>query len=215
MKLKPVLITDTNDNVKHANEMYNFYVEMWQDTWKELGVQGLSLHDDFCRFKQKLAIYTGDTPIAFHGYGKFNLNLLSERNHTYFSKLPQPVVEELLRRDITTFYTMEYMCVHKDFRKVANQYLGDVLGGFSVQYLSYLQSDATVTVTRNDRSVNKMCKMYGAYPIFENVPLNNVEVDIMVFEPSQVKDNPNPEVQNMIHELLQQVNPFNNKGVAA
>ncbi|MCB0347244.1 MAG: hypothetical protein KDD37_00325 [Bdellovibrionales bacterium] len=188
-------------------------MNVWQSTWDELNVNGVGIHDDFHRFKTKLAFMLDGKPVAFHGYSEFNLKLLSDRNHTYFKKLQAPVVDKLLEKGLYKIATTEYMCVHKDFRKISNHYLGEILGGFSAQYFRNTDYDAMMTVARNDRSVNKMCKMYGAYPVYEKLPLNNVDVDIMVFEPKNIKDNLNPEIQSFINNLFNTLNP--QIGVAA
>lgn len=205
MKLKPILFSRDNLNISQLNQLYDFYVNLWQATWKELNVNSLSMHDDFCRFENKLGLYIENQPVAFHGYGGFDLNLKAHQNHTYFKKLQAPVAQDLLNKKLFKIATTEYMCVDPLYRKISNHYLGEILGGFSAQLFRHIPCDAMITVARNDRSINKMCKMYGAYPLYENLSLNNVSVDIMVFEPKNIKDNPNPELQGIISELITQV----------
>lgn len=203
MEIKPIIFTKSSSSLSDLNTLFNFYKDIWVSTFSDLKSSKNSIVEDFHRFDVKLGLFSENRPIAFHGYQFFDLRLNSDAEHPYFSQVDVPLVERLLSRGIKKISTLEYMCVCPEFRKTGNRRIGEILGGYSTQYFIDKDVDGVVTITRNNRGVNAMCKMYGAEPLYENLKLHNVEVDVMLFEPRSVQENPDPNVQATISQLLE------------
>lgn len=215
MEIKSFLFTKENYSQTHMNLLYNFYKETWESTFKELGSAKGSLAEDFCRFDIKVGFFKDLMPLAFHGYQYFDLNLFSDREHPYFKQISVPLVNQLLAKGVSKIATLEYMCVKPKYRRESNNGLGELLGGFSTQYFKDSSVDGVITITRNNRGVNRMCKMYGAEALYEDLKLHNVHVDVMLFKPESIQENPRREVQSEIELLLGQVSNQNkHRGVA-
>jgi hypothetical protein len=206
MNIVPIIFSDNDWSRSEFNNLYRFYEETWAETWKELKVEKAQTRDDFLRFKTKLGLFLNGKPIAFHGYGEFDLSDNFSLNNPYFNKINVDIVGKLLKKGITKIATLEYMTVHPEYRKFSGLHLGEILGGFSTQLFRNSSYSAVLTISRNDRGINNMCKMYGAYPLYENIPMHNVTVDVMVFETPNIKNNPKSEIQKIINYLLEKVN---------
>lgn len=213
MNIKPVVFTDGLKNYSQFNELYKFYVEIWQNTWRELGVTSAGFRDDFYRFHTKVGLFIDNIPVAFHGYSLFDLNKESDREHSFFTKLGVPVTDQLLERGIRKVSTLEYLAVHPDYRRYSGFPLSEILIGFSAQYFKGSDRDAIVAVTRNNRKVNETAEKYGSYSIYKDLNLYNVDVDFIVFEVPKIRNNPNKDIQNIIDNLYQELwgDHFKNK----
>ncbi|MCB9072905.1 MAG: hypothetical protein H6623_04720 [Bdellovibrionaceae bacterium] len=217
MTIKSKLFTKGDYTHNDLNILYDFYKKIWSGTFEELNSTKNSIVEDFHRFDVKVGFFDDNFPVAFHGYQFFDLDLISDREHAYFSQVNVPLVKALMDQGIKKISTLEYMCICPDYRKNGNKRIGEILGGFSTQYFIDKKLDGVITITRNDRGVNRMCRMYGGEIIYEALKLHNVEVDIALFRPGFIKPNPDPDVQNTILTLLEMTNnnPYHLNGVAA
>lgn len=203
MHLKPYLFTRQSKSITHINLLYDFYKRSWVDAFKELDVDSKKITNDFFRFDIKLGFFNDLEPVAFHAYQFFNLELKSDREHPYFNQFNFSLADELLKRGYKKIATLEYMVVSEKYRRMNGNDLGVVLSGFSTQFLSRQKVDVSLTIARNNRSVNKMCELFGGQLLFKELPLNNTVVDVFVFEPHEVKRHPDPQIQDQVDNLAQ------------
>lgn len=202
-------------DVEEYQSVYDFFVKSWVSTFEELNCEEVKFKKEFDRFSTIVAVFNDDKPVAFHAYSEFDLNLSSHREHSYFSQVEFPMAEALIQKGFFKVVTMEYMFVDPKFRKTAGFYLGEVLGGVSTQYLKDCNLDAVVTISRNDRGVNKMCEMYGGFPLVTELTMHKVRVDVMCFEPKSICSHPNPLIRKWIEQFkIENINT-NSEGAAA
>lgn len=205
MTLKPYLFTKQSNSVAQLNLLYIFYKKVWTAAFAELNMGHSKIANDYFRFDLKLGVFHGFEPVAFHAYQFFNLNYISDREHSYFNQFEFPLADELFKRDIKKIATMEYLGVDENYRKINGNNLGPIVTFFATQYLIQQDIDAIVTITRNNRSVNKLCVSMGGEALFTDLPLNNTTVDIFVFRPGQVLLHTDPAIQSQVDDFLNQV----------
>lgn len=203
MTLKPQLFYKHSQAYTHQNILFNFYKKVWNQAYEELNIKSSKLADDFYRFDCKLGIFRDLEPIAFHGYQHFNLDLQAHREHQYFTQFGFSLADVLLERGLKKFITMEYLGVCEEFRRINGNHMTSVVGSFSTQFLKNQDCDALLGVSRNNRSVNKLCRLFGGEALFTGIPLNNTSVDVFIFEPKNIQRHPDAEIQDQVDHFLQ------------
>lgn len=204
MDIRAKFFTQDSEPSKEQDDLFDFFALYWNETWKELKVEAPHFEDDFYRLHSQVGFFHDSKPIAFHGYGYFDLRKKSHREHSYFKKVGVPFAEELVRRNRTKLISLEYMMVHPEYRKFSNTHMAEILMGFSTQYFVGSDFHGYIGPCRNNRKINDLGKQVGGIPLFENILLHQVEVDIYLVPLEQVQLHPNPNVQSKIDDLLLQ-----------
>lgn len=215
MNIKPILFTKDTDQIEYLNRLYRFYKATWTNTFKELKSNKNNLSEDFFRFDIKAGLFNGNEALGFHGYQFFDLDRISDREHPYLNQTKEPIVQTLIENNLTKIASLEYLCASPKLRKSQSHIsFGEVIIGFSVNYLKRFDLDGVIGITRNNRSVNKSAHSNGAESLLENLDLHGVKVDIVLFRPKEIKPNPNPIIEQQIDFLLSQIDSPRLRSVA-
>lgn len=205
------MLFDSSDcpagHIDSFNGLTAFWRKSWEAVWEELRVQKNMGGDELLRHRFIAGVFHEGEAVCFQAYSTHNMHLTETGNHPYFLALPPAAITALRHKGYHRIATMEYLIAARDseLKQVFGAPLGTLMIGLACRLLTEsLPIDAIVTVTRNNRSVNKTCSQFGAYSLLADLPLNNVEVDFMTFEPAKICSHPDPKITQAIDHLWKQ-----------
>jgi len=192
------------EHIETFNRLSEFWRTSWENVWTELNMNKVMAGDELLRHRLMAGLFLDDEPICFQAYSFYNLHIAEVQRHTYFKSLPQLCLALLRQKGHRRIATMEYLVAARDpkIKQSISSPLGTVMIGLACKLLMHnLPVEAIVTITRNNRSVNRTCSEFGAVPLFARLPMNNVEVDFMEFEASKLSEHPDQSVAGAVQDL--------------
>lgn len=205
-ELKAIILASPFEWSPEAEALYKLYCDIWDKTWKDLGVEKID-SDDFCRMKVHSGFYIQGRAIAYHGYDFFDLHRACDRRHSYFKRLPPETCDLLAKQGYRRVATMENLAVHPDYRKIEGYSVSDMVGGFSAHYLKGHPwcPDAMLGLVRKDRGIDRMALEHGGVPVIDNLTSYGVPTALMAVPTKTLRESPVVHVRSTVRRLLADV----------
>lgn len=195
-------------NPKITNELclrvYHFWVEQWFKTLSQLTDIKKLYSDEYINSHKVASVLNDKEVVGILIINKNNLDCKITQNQRKFEHFNDFTWSKLKKECSSDhFLSFEWLAVHPNYRKCEGFCWSEVLVGLVVEYLKTSNTNISVATTYNKRKVNEISEHFGAYKITQSSNYG-VDTDIMFFNKSKLKENPNPEVQKLVYSLWEQ-----------
>lgn len=185
------------------NEVYQTWKNIWRDEFTKVGSPNAWHGDSFLR-QDCIPIITSEKgePLAFFLLSFYSLNHLSTSDCSYLSIFPKEAIDELKKKSVEEFMTLEYLTVSPEWRKGrAGLPMAALIMAIALKVFEERQADAALGVARIDYGVNTLCMSMGAKSIYAEARRGNLICELISFFKGEVKPHKNPLVVEAVHSL--------------
>lgn len=179
----------------------------WRNIFKaEKESRNLTLNeDDFWDARIIAVIMDENEVVGSHIYNVYDFRTQAPKAHSYIKNFTDLKIQELRKKKLIKFMTMEYLCVNPKYRGRTNGFSwAEIIIGLGFQVLLHSEWEAGGGIARQDVKVDQMASKMGAHGIAK-ITLNNTPCDVMYAARSEVKPNENPLAEDMIQKLWTEV----------
>lgn len=198
VNLQYYLLSPRNPPPEHTqlhDEVFNFWLSIWQPTLSGLGYSDNLLHDDFIRQDIISCICANNKVVGAFLYSFFSLETEATSNFRYMkNNYPPLFFQKLKKLGIRKVMANQYLAVHPDWRGKANPIvpLGLIIAGLSNRVRDHYDMDAGIGPTRRDHKVTELFYAHGGDCIMANVENHNVACDLIASIRGKTHDHPEP-----------------------
>ncbi len=185
------------------NQVYGYWKNFWDNVLTSLDGTSHIRSDEFLRQDIVPVIFYGNEIVAIHLYTFFDLRWTATFDHTYIcNNFPKTFTEELEERRLKRLMSLEYLTVSSEWRKHRLGFSwAHVLLGLGLNLLREYNIDAGIAPTRNDVKMNELAYLFGFECLIPKAIVHNVECDLVVCEPRNIKSHPEQKVREAIDWL--------------
>ena len=105
-------------NYSHLHDqVFYFWQQLWQKTFKETGDPATGWEDHFTRQNYIVAILHNKEVVGCHLYTYYDLTALSTKSSEYFSYVSEDSYKKLSQMGWNSSLTMEYLCIAPEYNR--------------------------------------------------------------------------------------------------
>lgn len=186
----------------HFSKIEKLY-KLWHFTFKEIfdANGGVLDPDAFWRGRVLAGLFHEDTPIGVHIYNPYFIMDSLVQTSSYFKTLPPGSLELIKQRGVSSLMSMEYLCVHPDYRGAHDGVrVSELVIGLGFQVLLQSPYEMAIGFARADRKVDAVSTKTGAYQAGQTSFLNK-DIRVMLCHRNEVKISENFRAQRWIDDL--------------
>ncbi len=198
-----VTVKGTPDRLKRT-PIYNAAFDFWQREWSKIFAKidpGFETKEESFHNQTRISLLLHNGKIvALQSLTHHNLNFNELLNTSYFSDYRIEFFQNLQKRKITTFQSMQHYIVGEGFGPFqTGQNIAAILAGLGFLQQIKNNLDATITLARKDNASYTTSLKFGMLQVGTDITMHNVPVGQMITEGALPY--PNDKVQNAINLL--------------
>jgi hypothetical protein len=191
---------------------YQFWSDIWRNTFKEVKGSDRLFSDDFLRQDEVLTLWHNQEIIALFLFKWMDLSSPPHRNHSYLEFYPSDVLQDVAGLCDQRVMFMSYLTVHPDWRKDRVPVpISDLMLGLATKRFLHSGASALLSFTRNDRKVNDLVYRYGARPLKVGGEMHGIGCDFTAIFRQDVRESPVSGAGPLIQRLWEKRRAFVNE----
>lgn len=194
-----------NSFAKLHDDVFNFFVQRWEaafDETKDVAKPAPGWEDHFLKQDIVTAITENDKVVAAHLYTVYDLSAASTRKSEYFSFVTPKTLEGLLKNDVKTVFSMEYLCVDSGVqRNSLGVSFGKVIAALGGRLAEDRLMDGGLGTPLRSNKVADMMRNVGGYMVQENFEKYGYDVDLLLIPTKPCEKSRDPKVREIVTTL--------------
>ncbi|MEH0861041.1 hypothetical protein [Halobacteriovorax sp. DPLXC-1] len=196
-----------NSSVKSfsINEAFKLYMDVWKNIFTEYEVFP---SDSLLRQDIHILLYHEMKPIGYCAMSKYDYTLLAYRHHSFFTNMPNEVLETLTQLELQKTWSVELLTVHPNFRQ--GHFEIDVYEGLKqvlMNIIRDLQAEHVIAPIVKTNQASLKGRVHGEI-IIQNIIYKSLFCDFLHMNYKTVPDIEDEKLAKAINSLYQ---PFKEK----
>lgn len=175
-----------NKSQPEVNQVFRFWQENWEKTFRDLGFTKDLASDSFLNSDFATAIFLDEQIVSISLFKMFDTNHAGFTSHSYFQKWQE---HSHLLTAHQKIFNCTYFCVAPEFRKqMFDDFSSKQLNlGMLLMAFANTQLDVMAATPRRDRNMHKLLYDWGGVCILEDVPSGyGDKIDLVIYEKKNV-----------------------------